>query len=308
LLNVYVVSGQVLYTAVWRPSTEGEIQVYGWKYEDYRARYDELWNQGWRLKLLNVYVVSGQVLYTAVWRPSTEGEIQVYGWKYEDYRAKYDELWNHGWRLQALLVQSTPFYAPFDVVWESVDPNGIPLNPQWAWRLTHLEPQDRSLPDPTKLCEAFRSVPGTGTVSRGTPPCTTQPLKFDSSGPSPKFWSGFACAFGAPSDSYHGHVNWQAVTYNGAIYWGGHSNSVYDDDDYELRFQAFLLSRFQSRHSRLMHALIKSCHVLLLAATAALVWIEHQVVFRSGGRTFRRFWNETWQEFTLLYHTSSAKG
>jgi hypothetical protein len=69
----------VVYTAVWRPSTEGEIQVYGWKYEDYRAKYDELWNQGWRLKLLNVYVVSGQVLYTAVWRPSTEGEIQVYG-------------------------------------------------------------------------------------------------------------------------------------------------------------------------------------------------------------------------------------
>jgi hypothetical protein len=94
----------VRYTAVWRPSTEGEIQVYGWKYEDYRAKYDELWQQGWRLKLLSIYVVNGQVRYTAVWRPGTEGEIQVYGWVYDDYRARYDVLWQQGWRLKLLDV------------------------------------------------------------------------------------------------------------------------------------------------------------------------------------------------------------
>jgi hypothetical protein len=82
---------------------------------------------------------------------------------------------------------------------------------------------------------------------------------------------------------------------------------IFDEEGAHLRFQAFALSRFQSRHSRLMQVLIKSCHILLLASTAALVWIEHQAVFRSAGRTFRRFWNETWQEFTLLYQTSSAK-
>jgi hypothetical protein len=49
----------VLYTAVWRPSMEGETQVYGWKYEDYRAKYDELWNQGWRLYILQAYTVAG---------------------------------------------------------------------------------------------------------------------------------------------------------------------------------------------------------------------------------------------------------
>ena len=82
---------------------------------------------------------------------------------------------------------------------------------------------------------------------------------------------------------------------------------IFDEEGAHLRFQAFALSRFQSRHSRLIHALIKSCHILLLASTAALVWIEHQAVFRSAGRTFRGFWNETWQEFALLYHTSSDK-
>ncbi len=94
----------MLYTAVWRPSTSGEIQVYGWSYEDYRKKYDELWNQGWRLHILNNYIVNGQVLYTAVWRPDTSDEIQVYQWLYVDFRKKYDELWNQGWRLKILDV------------------------------------------------------------------------------------------------------------------------------------------------------------------------------------------------------------
>src|SRR5437764_8601269 len=67
---------------------------------------------------------------------------------------------------------------------------------------------------------------------------------------------------------------------------------IFDEEGAHLRFQAFALSRFQSRHSRLMQALMKSCHILLLASTAALVWTEHHAVFRSAGRTFRRFWNE----------------
>ena len=98
-------SATTRYTAVWRPSTDGEIQVYGWTYDDYRAKYDELWPQGWRLKLLDVYLDStGTPRYTAVWQPSADGEIQVYGWTYEDYRAKYDGLWNRGWRLAQLEI------------------------------------------------------------------------------------------------------------------------------------------------------------------------------------------------------------
>ena len=104
LIQPFVLSGnQVRYTAVWQPSTADEIQVYGWTYEDYRKKYDELWKQGWRLKLIQPFVLSGdQVRYTAVWQPSTADEIQVYGWGYPDYRAKYDELWNQGWRLKTL--------------------------------------------------------------------------------------------------------------------------------------------------------------------------------------------------------------
>jgi hypothetical protein len=97
-----VLNGQVLYNAVWRPSTTAEIQVYGWAYQDYRAVYDQLWPQGWRLYILQSYVLNGQVLYNAVWRPSTTAEIQVYGWAYQDYRQVYDELLQSGWRLYSL--------------------------------------------------------------------------------------------------------------------------------------------------------------------------------------------------------------
>ncbi len=81
---------------------------------------------------------------------------------------------------------------------------------------------------------------------------------------------------------------------------------IFEEEAAHLRFQAFALSRFQHQHRRLMQALIKRLHAVLLASTAALVWVEHQAVFRAAGRTFRQFWDETWQEFDALYRTSSA--
>jgi NAD-dependent epimerase/dehydratase family protein len=84
------------------------------------------------------------------------------------------------------------------------------------------------------------------------------------------------------------------------------SQRIFDKEGAHLQFQAFVLSRFQNRHHRLTQALIKTSHIVLLASTASLVWAEHQSVFRSAGRTFRQFWEETWQEFDALYRTASA--
>ena len=81
---------------------------------------------------------------------------------------------------------------------------------------------------------------------------------------------------------------------------------IFDEEGAHLRFQGFVLSRFESRHQRFIKALIKTCHVLLLTGTAALVWVEHHAVFRTAGRTFRQFWKETWKEFDALYRMSAA--
>lgn len=92
----------VRYAAAWARSTTGERQMYDVPYAQFRARYDELWPQGWRLHSLSTVVVNGQPLYTAVWRPGGGGEFQVYGATYAQYRARYDELWPQGWRLKLL--------------------------------------------------------------------------------------------------------------------------------------------------------------------------------------------------------------
>lgn len=82
---------------------------------------------------------------------------------------------------------------------------------------------------------------------------------------------------------------------------------IFDEERAHLRFQAFMISRFQNRHGQFSRALIKACHAVLLALTAAIVWKEHKAVFRSAGRTFHQFWNESWREFGLLYKTSSSQ-
>ena len=99
-----MINGQVRYSAVWQqPGNISEVQVYGWSYEDYRKKYDELWGQGWRLHILQPFVLNGTVLYSAVWRQMGNiPEIQLYGQSYEDFRRKYDELWNQGFRLQLI--------------------------------------------------------------------------------------------------------------------------------------------------------------------------------------------------------------
>jgi hypothetical protein len=96
--------------------------------------------------------------------------------------------------------------ADFDLVWDAVDPNGIPLNPRWATRF----------PDPVQLCNGFRPS-GDGT-SLGSPPCTTQSVSFD--GPT-SFYGIAACdvlgpAFkgGAPP---RGGMDWACQLANGHV-------------------------------------------------------------------------------------------
>jgi hypothetical protein len=116
-LGVYVTGADHSYCAVWKESEKPEVQVYDWAYGDVRAKYDELWPQGWRLKILSPYVVNDQVRYAAVWGPGTEGEIQVYDWAYSDVRAKYDELWPQGWRLKILSPYVVNDQVRYAAVW-----------------------------------------------------------------------------------------------------------------------------------------------------------------------------------------------
>jgi murein DD-endopeptidase MepM/ murein hydrolase activator NlpD len=55
-LSVCHPQGQApMFTAYWEQEGGPEIQVYRWNYEDVRARYDVLWELGWRLKMIEPY-------------------------------------------------------------------------------------------------------------------------------------------------------------------------------------------------------------------------------------------------------------
>jgi len=72
-LDSHVLSdGTVRYDVIWRPGSHAEQGIYGWTYSDYRARYDELYPQGWRLYVLHAFVLpGGEVRYDAVFRKGT---------------------------------------------------------------------------------------------------------------------------------------------------------------------------------------------------------------------------------------------
>jgi hypothetical protein len=95
-----------------------------------------------------------------------------------------------------------------DAVWSNdlVDSNGFALNPVWQQTLV-TGPR----PDVCSFCPCSSQNPSDWQNAAN---CTTQTLHTNSS---------LEC---------FGHVNWFPVTYHGTVFWGGHSNSWYDDDDY----------------------------------------------------------------------------
>jgi hypothetical protein len=106
--------------------------------------------------------------------------------------------------------------APFDLVWDTTDPNGLPSNPRWGyWSNPATNPNDPNspAPDPAQLCPWFTSWFSPGPIPAS---CATQRIW--------RMTEGLAC---------DGHVNWTTVEYDGPLYWDvndGHSNPLADDD------------------------------------------------------------------------------
>lgn len=85
--------------------------------ESYRAKYDELWGQGWRLHLLEQYVAGDSVRYDAVWLPGTMGEFQLYDASHAALVKRINELWNDGWRNHLLTAYEKSGSSRYSAVW-----------------------------------------------------------------------------------------------------------------------------------------------------------------------------------------------
>jgi hypothetical protein len=73
IVQPYVAAdGTVLYNAIWHPGDHAETRIEGYTVTDFVNKYQDLWNDGWRLYSLNAYVPpGGDVRYDAVWRRGT---------------------------------------------------------------------------------------------------------------------------------------------------------------------------------------------------------------------------------------------
>src|SRR5205823_12840988 len=120
--------------------------------------------------------------------------------------------------------------APFDLVWDSLDDNAIPKNPEWGWQISH----PGQFPDAELQCDNLRDryqfdgyPEEIGMISTGL--CSTQPLRLDNN------VVDICAGFGRPGIfNYHGHVNWPyPATYEGKIFWEEKS-APGQDDEYSL--------------------------------------------------------------------------
>jgi murein DD-endopeptidase MepM/ murein hydrolase activator NlpD len=109
--------GPIRYTAAWERGTNPEIQMYGVTYEQYRAKYDSIWNDGWRLAILEAVGVDNHARYTAVWRPIGGSEFQLYGATRAELEAENHRRHNDGWRIDLLTSYVVDGQARYTGVW-----------------------------------------------------------------------------------------------------------------------------------------------------------------------------------------------
>ncbi len=95
-LMIYEYDSPDKYNAVFVQKSEDEIQVYNWKYDDFKKKYDEIWKNGYRLHQLISKSNGTDILYSAIWHKGSYDEIQVYGWKLVDFYKKNEELSKNG--------------------------------------------------------------------------------------------------------------------------------------------------------------------------------------------------------------------
>lgn len=110
--------------------------------------------------------------------------------------------------------------APFDLWWNKVDDNFLPLNPDWWIHHNEGSFPNSNRNDDHQACDQFREGKGDGLLRGKHPQCTTWDPDIDEA----NLLSSF-CHLARPfSNSVHGHINWSAATYNGDIYFDVSNN------------------------------------------------------------------------------------
>lgn len=132
--------------------------------------------------------------------------------------------------------------APFDLIGDTVDANGLLLNPEWQYEKDNPGPPLNpgppiSHPDASIFCDGFPHLTSnTDDIGFGNPPCSTQNPEVDQ--PADHTTNHLFCKKDAHG-KLAGHVNWWPATVAGPILWAGHDGPLplslsLGDDDYNF--------------------------------------------------------------------------
>jgi hypothetical protein len=120
--------------------------------------------------------------------------------------------------------------------WETRDPNGLPVNPRWAFQEAG---EDGQLPlaDPEWQCGGFPTNSPQSQL-QGDPRCTDQQTGLDL----PTGWHKPVCGAEFLLDQrwgkLRGHVNWRPVTVQGFLTWNSRAGAYpFGDGDYTLSLE-----------------------------------------------------------------------
>ena len=96
------VEGQDAFAGVWRGGNDPYYLWIGTNFNDFKAKWETLSAQNYRLVDLEIYNQSGQQKYMGVWRGGSDAHYLFVGVEWNEFKAKWDELLKQNLRLTIL--------------------------------------------------------------------------------------------------------------------------------------------------------------------------------------------------------------
>ncbi len=130
-----------------------------------------------------------------------------------------------------------PGRAPFDIVWDQVDTQGLPLNPRWFVQ-GEKTAHPQSAPDFSNTCGKAFSGGNSVNYDVLNSSCTTQ-MPYTDLDTSPFVGASFPGVSGGAGyctdDGFlHGHLDWFIATVTGTLHFGSWTTGTGEDDDFNM--------------------------------------------------------------------------
>ena len=129
LIDGFVSGNDTLFNAVWRKSTADQIDIYGWGFNDFVNKAQQLESQGYRFHLIDSYELPDHSRrYNASWRRGGSNDLWILSLAPQDFENEYAELHAQGWTLHGLTASGVGYFRRFDAFWRQTGVQEIRYN------------------------------------------------------------------------------------------------------------------------------------------------------------------------------------